>query len=67
MENETLELETNIFSKLNFYTELMLMFENTESLTKREVQKRLNFYKNESVKILGNEIGNPSTNKTTNQ
>lgn len=67
MENEKLKLEINIFNKLNFYAELILLFESTDSITKREVQKRLDFYKNESINILGNKIGNPCTNETTDQ
>ena len=44
-----LKSAAEVFDNLAFYTKLMTLFENTESVTKNEATEALNFYRKKSL------------------
>ena len=65
METLNWKVSCEMLEELAFYTKVLTLFENTESLTKEEIEKRVSFYlkKNQIILIY---MADPSTNKSTN-
>ncbi|GAB5063225.1 hypothetical protein KB1253_09390 [Lactiplantibacillus plantarum] len=60
MENLNLKFRSEMLNELAFYTKVLTLFENTESLTEDEIKKRVSFYSRKTQFIL-NDMTDQST------
>lgn len=60
MENLNLKFRSEMLNELAFYTKVLTLFENTESLTEDEIKKRVSFYSRKTQFVL-NDMTDQST------
>lgn len=64
METLNWKVSSEMLDELAFYTKILTLFENTESLTKEEIEKRVSFYLKKTQFVLS-DMADPSTDEST--